>query len=165
VTLQYVHLTTMVNYDLFHKRIILSSSVIANPLRLRSSCGTKVRRGPVIMDNRGTEGGKSMHVHTYSKKYNFLVVTFVNKYYHDLGVTLDWDWKLQVFTELSLNPTHYKSPQHQLRLFPACCVFNSRSLATALIAEILQLHTLRFYLHRLPCRTQLTIGSPKLSSL
>jgi hypothetical protein len=36
-----------------------------------------------------------------------------------------------VNTALSVISTLYKSPQHPLRLFPACYVFNSRSLATA----------------------------------
>jgi hypothetical protein len=39
--------------------------------------------------------------------------------------------KLQVITALSVISTLYKSPQHQLKLFPACRVFISRSLATA----------------------------------
>jgi hypothetical protein len=39
------------------------------------------------------------------------------------------------------------------KLFSACCVFISCSLATASNVEILQLHVLRFDLHRLPCRT------------
>jgi hypothetical protein len=39
--------------------------------------------------------------------------------------------ELQVITALSLISTLYKSPQLPLSLFPACSVFNSRSLATA----------------------------------
>jgi hypothetical protein len=38
--------------------------------------------------------------------------------------------ELQVITTLSLFPTFYKSPQQPISLFPACCVLNSRSLAT-----------------------------------
>jgi hypothetical protein len=39
--------------------------------------------------------------------------------------------EVQVITALSLFSTLYKSPQHPLSLFPACCVFNSHSLVTA----------------------------------
>jgi hypothetical protein len=38
--------------------------------------------------------------------------------------------ELQVNTALSLISTLYKSLQHRLSLFPACCVLISRSLAT-----------------------------------
>jgi hypothetical protein len=37
----------------------------------------------------------------------------------------------QVITALSLISTLYKTSQHPLSHFPACCVFNSRSLTTA----------------------------------
>jgi hypothetical protein len=37
--------------------------------------------------------------------------------------------ELQIITALSLIFIHYKSSQHPLSLFPACCVFISRSLA------------------------------------
>jgi hypothetical protein len=46
---------------------------------------------------------------------------------------MDW-WihsELQVIIALSLISTLYKSPQHLLSNFPACCVFTSRSLVTA----------------------------------
>jgi hypothetical protein len=56
------------------------SSVIPNPLRLRSNYDTKVGRGPVIVANRGSEGGKSMHVPTYNMKYNFWVVKSDDKF-------------------------------------------------------------------------------------
>jgi hypothetical protein len=39
--------------------------------------------------------------------------------------------ELQAITVVSLISTLYKSPQHLLSLFPACCVFKSSSLATA----------------------------------
>jgi hypothetical protein len=39
------------------------------------------------------------------------------------------DSELQVTTALSLISTLYKSPQHPLSLFPACCISTSRSLA------------------------------------
>jgi hypothetical protein len=39
--------------------------------------------------------------------------------------------ELQVITALPLTSTLYKSPQHLLNIFPACCVFNSRSLVMA----------------------------------
>jgi hypothetical protein len=45
----------------------------------------------------------------------------------------------------------YKSPQHPLSLFPACCVFTSRSLATVSV-EILRLPALRNSCHSRPCR-------------
>jgi hypothetical protein len=37
----------------------------------------------------------------------------------------------QVITALLLFSTIHRSPQHLLSVFPACCVFNSRSLAVA----------------------------------
>jgi hypothetical protein len=40
-------------------------------------------------------------------------------------------WELQAITTPSLISTLYKSPHHLLNLFPACCVFHSRSLAAA----------------------------------
>jgi hypothetical protein len=49
--------------------------------------------------------------------------------------------KLQV-TAQSLISTLYKSPPHPPSLFAACCVFNSRFLATALTIYILQLPAL-----------------------
>jgi hypothetical protein len=39
--------------------------------------------------------------------------------------------ELQLITALSTIFTLYKSPQHPLNLFPACCVFTSSSLTTA----------------------------------
>jgi hypothetical protein len=39
--------------------------------------------------------------------------------------------EIQVIRALLLICTFYKSPQHPLSLLQACCVFNSRSLATA----------------------------------
>jgi hypothetical protein len=44
----------------------------------------------------------------------------------DLLTTSTHDSELQVMVS-----TLYKLPQHKLNLFPACCVVNSRSLATA----------------------------------
>jgi hypothetical protein len=41
------------------------------------------------------------------------------------------DSELQAVTALLLITTIHKSPQHPLSFFPACCVFASRSLATA----------------------------------
>jgi hypothetical protein len=46
--------------------------------------------------------------------------------------------ELQVITVPLLISTIHRLPQNPLSLFPACCVFNSRSLATALTVEILQ---------------------------
>jgi hypothetical protein len=42
------------------------------------------------------------------------------------------------------------------KFLPACCVFTSRSLQWLLTVESLQLHALRFCLHSLSCRTQLS---------
>jgi hypothetical protein len=68
------------------------------------------------------------------------------EYRHDLGACdyrrgRDW-WKdllttytqhseLLIITAPLLISTVHRSPQHPLRLFPSCCVFNSRSIATA----------------------------------
>jgi hypothetical protein len=49
----------------------------------------------------------------------------------DLLTTYTNNSELQVITALSLICTLYKSLQHPLSLFPACCVFISHSLATA----------------------------------
>jgi hypothetical protein len=43
--------------------------------------------------------------------------------------------ELHVITALLPISTIHRSPQHQLSLFPACCVFNSGSLATASNSE------------------------------
>jgi hypothetical protein len=52
----------------------------------------------------------------------------------DLLTSCTHNSKPQVITAFSLIYTIYKSPQHPLSLFPARCVFNSRSLATASIS-------------------------------
>jgi hypothetical protein len=70
----------------------------------------------------------------------------------DLLTPYTHDWELQVITAPSLISTILKSPQHPLSLFPAWCVFTSRSLSTALTVEILQFHALRCSAHSLPCR-------------
>jgi hypothetical protein len=49
----------------------------------------------------------------------------------DLSTTYTHDSELQAITAPPLLSTIYKSPQHLLSLFPGCCVFISRSLATA----------------------------------
>jgi hypothetical protein len=49
----------------------------------------------------------------------------------DLLTTCTQNSELRVITAQALISTHYKSPQHPLRQFPACCVFNSCSLTTA----------------------------------
>jgi hypothetical protein len=67
--------------------------------------------------------------------------------------------ELQVITALSLISTLYKSPQHPLSLFPAFCAFISHSLETASNSGDSWLHTLRFYLHSLLCRTHLSTDS------
>jgi hypothetical protein len=58
-----------------------------------------------------------------------------------IGVIIDGVWigesicthhsELQAITAPPLISTIRRSPQHPLSLFPACCVFTSRSLATA----------------------------------
>jgi hypothetical protein len=48
----------------------------------------------------------------------------------DILTIYSHDSELQALTTLSLISTLYKSPQHPLSLFAACCVFISRSLAT-----------------------------------
>jgi hypothetical protein len=47
----------------------------------------------------------------------------------DLLTTWVYHLELQVITALSLISRLYKSPQHPLNLSPACCIFNSLSLA------------------------------------
>jgi hypothetical protein len=49
----------------------------------------------------------------------------------DLLTTYTHAPELQEITALSLISTIHRSPQHPLSLFPACCVFTSRFLATA----------------------------------
>jgi hypothetical protein len=49
----------------------------------------------------------------------------------DLLTTYTHHSELRIITALSLTSTLYKSTQHPLSLFPACCIFISRSLATA----------------------------------
>jgi hypothetical protein len=74
------------------------------------------------------------------------------------GVTIDGLWvgewihwtlythhsELQVIRVLSLISTLYKTPQQPLRVFPACCVFNSRSLATTYNTEDLSASRVHF---------------------
>jgi hypothetical protein len=48
----------------------------------------------------------------------------------DLLTTFIHHWELQAITAPLLISTIHKSKQQPLSLFPACCVFNSRSLAT-----------------------------------
>jgi hypothetical protein len=50
--------------------------------------------------------------------------------------------ELQVNTESLLISSIQRSPKHLLSVFPACCVFNRRSLATALTVGFRQLSTL-----------------------
>jgi hypothetical protein len=49
----------------------------------------------------------------------------------DLLTTYIRHSELNVITEMSLISTLYKSPQHTLILFQACCIFNSHLLAMA----------------------------------
>jgi hypothetical protein len=49
----------------------------------------------------------------------------------DLFTTYTRQSELEVFTALSLISTIHKSPHHPLNIFPACCSFISRFLATA----------------------------------
>jgi hypothetical protein len=53
----------------------------------------------------------------------------------DLSNTNKHHSELPAITSSSLISTLYKSPQHQLSLFPACCVFISRSPAKASNSE------------------------------
>jgi hypothetical protein len=78
----------------------------------------------------------------------------------DLLTTYTHHSEIQAITALSLISTLYKSPQHPLSHFPACCIFVSRSLSTALKVEILQLHTVRFYHHSIPCRSLFSPFAP-----
>jgi hypothetical protein len=49
----------------------------------------------------------------------------------DLLISYIHHSEVQIITALSLISTIHKLPQHSLSLFPACCVFIRRSLATA----------------------------------
>jgi hypothetical protein len=49
----------------------------------------------------------------------------------DLLTTYTHDSEVQVITAPPLISTIHKSSQHPLSIFPACCIFTSRSLATA----------------------------------
>jgi hypothetical protein len=73
-------------------------------------------------------------------------------YTHDSGTTNNYSAIANLHnSQITTSPT---DP------FPACCVFTSRSLATALTVEILHLHALRSSLHSLPYGTlyQLTLS-------
>jgi hypothetical protein len=77
------------------------------------------------------------------------------------GVWIGWLDLLNLYTVLGTtvnysgisnlhNSQFTKTP---VKPFPACCVFTSRSLATALTVEVLQLPALRSFLRRLSLRT------------
>jgi hypothetical protein len=72
----------------------------------------------------------------------------------DLLTTYTHDPELQAFTALSLISTIHKSPHHPLSL--SSLSSPSVSWQRLLTVEILQLHALIFYLHRWPCRIQLS---------
>jgi hypothetical protein len=65
---------------------------------------------------------------------------------------------LQVITTLSLISTCYKTPQHPLSLFQPAVPSPAVPWQRLPTVEILQLHALRSYLHRLPRRTQLNFS-------
>jgi hypothetical protein len=67
----------------------------------------------------------------------------------DLLTAYTHDSELQAITTPLLISTIQKSPQHPLSLFQSA-VFTSRSLATVLTVEILQLDALKASVHRLP---------------
>jgi hypothetical protein len=74
---------------------------------------------------------------TFVNSVNFILSPFRGDYrqvmdrWMDLLTTYTHHSELQVITVLSLISRLYKSPQHPVSLLPACCVSNSRSLATA----------------------------------
>jgi hypothetical protein len=65
------------------------------------------------------------------KDYNFRYCHDLVDWWTDLLTTYTHHSELQVITALSLVSVIYNSPQHPLRLFPACYVFISRYLVTA----------------------------------
>jgi hypothetical protein len=84
----------------------------------------------------------------------------------DLLTTYTHDSELQAITAPLLISTIHQSPQHPLSLFPACCVFTSRSLVTASNSGDSSASGLKSslnggslptdpFLHRLPYRTDL----------
>jgi hypothetical protein len=81
-----------------------------------------------------------------------LVNAFTDHLYTPLRTT--------VITALLLISTRYKSLQHLLSLFPACCVFSSHSWQWLLTVEILQLHMPRVLSAQLPVQnSQLSTNS------
>jgi hypothetical protein len=67
----------------------------------------------------------------YCHMYVWLWTGFGLDWWIDLLTTYTNDSELQAITAPPVISTIHKSPQHQLSLFLACCVFTSRSLATA----------------------------------
>jgi hypothetical protein len=73
----------------------------------------------------------------------------------DLLTTYIHDSKLHAITAPSLISTIHKSPQHPLSLFQPAVSPIAVPWQRLLTVDIFQLHAFRFYLHRLPYRTQL----------
>jgi hypothetical protein len=69
-----------------------------------------------------------------------------------LLTTYTHDSELQAITLLSLISTNHKLPQHPLSLFESSVISPAVSWQQMLTMEILQLPTLRSFLHRLPYR-------------
>jgi hypothetical protein len=77
---------------------------------------------------------------------------FIDHLYTQLATT--------IITALSLISAFYDSPQHPLKDIIQPAVSSSAVFWQGfLTVEILQLHTLRFYLHSLPYRTKFSIDN------
>jgi hypothetical protein len=74
----------------------------------------------------------------------------------DLLTTYTHDLKVQGITAPPLSSIIYKSRPHTLSLFQPAVSSPTFPWQRLLTGEILQLHATRFYLHSLPCRTQLS---------
>jgi hypothetical protein len=80
---------------------------------------------------------------------------FIDHLYTPLGTTSNYGTTANLHTlQITRAPA---------KLFPACYVLTSRSLATALTVEILQHPVLRSFCYSLPCRT--LVNSPLLPTI
>jgi hypothetical protein len=85
----------------------------------------------------------------YSRGGFALDIGFIDHLYTRLGTTSS--------DSATVNPHNSQITIAPVKRFPACSIFTSRSLATAITVEILQVYALRSSLHRLPYRTDFKV--------